>query len=1413
MPLCVALLRKWHACVGFWTGAGVPARIAAAAIVAAVIVFSGAAIDYAGAARPARAEVSAKIANGFARLVLHFSEDVESDAHLANNIIIVSFRAPVALQVDRLNELLPGIVSAARRDPDGRGMRIALAQRVKMNAMQAGERLFIDLMPANWSGPPPALPNEVIEELARRAREAEKRLQRQQALRRQRQQPAIRVRVGNQPTFSRYVFDLNALVPVVTSREKNTLTLVFDAPLKFDLADVKVALPPMVESIDAQSRDQSTAVRIALIGNVDVRTFREDASFVVDVSIVEQPKPAAEAAAQRGGGGARAHRAGAGTPKHEQASAAAIEAPRTVPVDGAKPPAPEQFTTVDLAAAASNRHRPDADPRAAPAAEPRADPPAPPANATQPSASTSHPVSPVPAQAELRPAMPQSVAPLAPIAAPPPMLPVFDIPGIVSLPPANAPFPAMAPPPPAAEPERKAESESKHAPERDSATAPSAASAPEPKPAPTAPPAVDVATQAQVPAAAPPQAAAPVPPPAVQATTADQPTSPPPVLLPGLVIADLELPPGYVSPGAPRATPARSKPAASKTAATKPASAEATSAKSEPVKAEPKKSPPSQRKAGNVPGAKVTLAHHGDDLVMTFGFAVATPTAVFQRADTVWIVFDAQGAPDIAPLTKDASETVASARLVGLPNGQAVALKLTRPQLTAVRFDGTAVIVTLGDSAKEPPHPLVVTRETNGGHGTTATIPFEGVRTVHRLTDPEVGDTLLVVTALGPPRGFLRSQSLIDFRALPSSHGVAISADADDLTAAITADKIVLARPNGLNLSTGDAVVRRLGSHRVGLFDPQLWGFDRQADFNQRQARLIDAAADASDNKRTALRLELARFYLARGLYPEAKGVLDVALSEDKPTEDPSSLVMRAFAEIMIGHVDEGLKDLADPIVGSQHDSRIWRGLAFARQGNWSEAHDNLRDVETAITPLPIELQRLLLQAAVRASIEVHDYAAAADHMHGFETLGVTKEMEPALAVLAGRIAEGVGHSADALANYRLAAASPVRPAAAQGRLRETALRYHLDDLKRSEVITDLEELTTVWRGDETEIEALQILARLYTEDARYRDAFHVMRTALMAHPNSDMTRRIQEEASKTFDELFLTKSGDVLPAIDALGLFYDFRDLTPIGRRGDEMVRRLSDRLVAVDLLDQAAELLQHQVDHRLQGAARAQVAIRLAVIYLMNRKPGRALAVLRDTQGGGLANRLRRQRLLLEARALSDVGRPELALEVIANIDAAEAKRLRADILWAARRWREAAEQIELRFGDRWRDWQPFTDAERCDLLRAAVGYALAKDKLGLERFRERFAAKMTTTPDRHAFEIATKALHANSVEFRTLAHAIASGNTLDGFLRELGTRYPETGAFSSRPTHASPTRAAQADSKPTGSITRPPLAKVVR
>jgi hypothetical protein len=301
-------------------------------------------------------------------------------------------------------------------------------------------------------------------------------------------------------------------------------------------------------------------------------------------------------------------------------------------------------------------------------------------------------------------------------------------------------------------------------------------------------------------------------------------------------------------------------------------------------------------------------------------------------------------------------------------------------------------------------------------------------------------------------------------------------------------------------------------------------------------------------------------------------------------------------------------------------------------------------------------------------------------------------------------------------------------------------------------------------------------MADIYAQNHRYNDALLAVRTATRLQPNSEVSRQAQDMAAALFTELYLTPKGDDLPPVEALAMFYEFRDLTPIGRRGDEMIRKLADRLVAIDLLDQAAELLQYQIDKRLEGAARAQVAARLAMVYLTHRKPDRAISALRATRIADLSGELRQQRLLLEARAQSDVGRHDLALDIISNIGGREAIRLRSDIYWASRQWRESAEQIELYYGDRWRDFKPLNSAEKSDIIRAVVGYALAEDSIGIARFREKYAPLMSGEADRFAFETASKPANGNSAEFAEIAKMAASVDTLEGFLREMKTRFPD-------------------------------------
>ena len=133
---------------------------------------------------------------------------------------------------------------------------------------------------------------------------------------------------------------------------------------------------------------------------------------------------------------------------------------------------------------------------------------------------------------------------------------------------------------------------------------------------------------------------------------------------------------------------------------------------------------------------------------------------------------------------------------------------------------------------------------------------------------------------------------------------------------------------------------------------------------------------------------------MSRGMYPEAKGVLDLTLGEAKPgQEDFSALIVHSVASTLMGRPEQGLKDLASPAIGTNYDSQLWKALALARQGKWAEAREKFKNVEFAVTSLPLELQRAVLTEAMRASIEVKDYAGAASRGNDLDVIGIPADL------------------------------------------------------------------------------------------------------------------------------------------------------------------------------------------------------------------------------------------------------------------------------------------------------------------------------------------------------------------------------------------------------------------------------------
>ena len=229
----------------------------------------------------------------FGRLVLTFDRLPTYKSELASSVFVLSFDEAVKAEIDALPVKAPAYIAIARQDPDGRAFRFALSRAYKVNLMEAGKRLVVDILPSNWQGLLPGLPQEIIKELARKAEEAEERA-REEARQREATQIsfALKVRLARHPTFTRIVFDWNKFVTVDLSRSGKKVLLEFDQEVKADLARLNVDPPRFLESAAVEKREKGMAIVLTVDKEADMRGFRENLAYVVDLS---GPEAAAEA--------------------------------------------------------------------------------------------------------------------------------------------------------------------------------------------------------------------------------------------------------------------------------------------------------------------------------------------------------------------------------------------------------------------------------------------------------------------------------------------------------------------------------------------------------------------------------------------------------------------------------------------------------------------------------------------------------------------------------------------------------------------------------------------------------------------------------------------------------------------------------------------------------------------------------------------------------------------------------------------------------------------------------------------------------------------------------------------------------------------------------------------------------------
>ncbi|HAH11480.1 MAG TPA: hypothetical protein DCL48_15410 [Alphaproteobacteria bacterium] len=787
---------------------------------------------------------------------------------------------------------------------------------------------------------------------------------------------------------------------------------------------------------------------------------------------------------------------------------------------------------------------------------------------------------------------------------------------------------------------------------------------------------------------------------------------------------------------------------------------------------EAEKAPPNL-KAGNI-----STVLNGDTVTLYFPFENRPKAAVFRRGASLWLVFETAEAVDASALTAIAG---AGINVMAAPVLEGSAARILRLRVPAERPAAVSAgdkfwALAIGPMAVSRPAQISLLRDVQAdGVGRLRALVRPASDPVW-VTDPEAGDRIAVVTMPAPVAGITTRRRMAELEVLESLQGLAIRPLADDIQVTAAEGAVIVARPRGLALSQeGPREVQIGGIAPDSPYPaPDFERWRRAGEEPRDAARTLLRKSAESPPGMSDARMALARFYVAQNLGAEAIGILRVITAKDQTAPNtPAFRVLSAIANIQLRRYREALEDLTLAQLANDPHAAFLRGLAQAGLGQHAEARSNLNEAARYFGAYPPDWQARGRLALAASALALGD-AKEAERALSIRPPDLPPGLNAQFKFMEARVQEALGNTDSALALYGETTGLNHPESQVRADLHATLLKARTAKITPEQTIDALERIRFRWRGDEIEMQTLRALGQAYLTQGRTREGLESLKLAVRNFPPSDETRAVQIDMQKAFAEAFLSEKMQALPAVQALSLFYDFKDLTPPGLDGDAVIRKLAERLMDVDLLPQAAELLQHQVDNRLDGIPKASVAARLALVYLMDRKPEKALSALRGSRQVRLPDALNSERRLLEARALAELKRADEAIEALEGEIGAPGNRLRADVFWTSQRWQEAGQALEALAQASTTADAPLADNSRADILKAAVAFVLANDRGGVERLRARYGAKMADSPDARQFAVIVGKGDPGSADLRTMVRDTAGADTLDAFVADMKTRY---------------------------------------
>jgi hypothetical protein len=751
--------------------------------------------------------------------------------------------------------------------------------------------------------------------------------------------------------------------------------------------------------------------------------------------------------------------------------------------------------------------------------------------------------------------------------------------------------------------------------------------------------------------------------------------------------------------------------------------------------------------------------------------------AVFRRAGSLWMVFNKPSKVDVCKLRERGGLIFKS--IVQETSEQATILRL----VTAtgfnpnIRRNGFSWIFDFKKQALKPQTAINIKARMSSPRGSLLTAAIRDVGDAIPFKDTKVYDNLFVLPVIPLGHGINQKFSYSQLSILPSAQGIVIQPNIDDLRVRSTKLGVEISAESNLALSTMRN--KKGGSKSFGkrdalsrIIETKVWRKMRRQKpsefYKIRREKLVRITKKKGDEK-TKARLDMLLFLLGNGYGYEAKGVL--SLIRPKTSDVAAGRQFRFLqgaTDFMMGRYKDSLKALMHPSMFGNDEGEYWRAAAKIAAGeDVVNAAKTMNAKGAVFRAYPRELKMRLGIRTTKAAI------IAGDIKSGIKYLSMLAKEEPRpkeidqLAFMEGTIKQMQGNFPGAIKAWQEVEKGEHRPSVAKSVLLRTELLLTTKKIKKKEVIKELENLRFAWRGGEFEFSLLHKLGNLYLDVGEYRRGLRTLRTAVSNFRGHPKGGEITQRMEAAFIDLYLNDAADKIPPVRALALFDEFKELTPTGKKGDELIQKLADRLAAVDLLEKAAKLLEQQIEFRLTGADKVRVGAQLATLYILDKKPGKALETLNKTKLAGQSGSTSRERRLLNSRSLIDLKRNVDALVPLEDDESREADLLRSEIYWG-KNWPKAAKALQrLMVSTGAAPGRKLNEKQAQFVLNLGVALAYSGNNRGITRLSRDYLKEMDATSFKDAFRLIASPDNMGLIDYRTVARRVKMVSNFKNFM----------------------------------------------